>query len=125
MVFGERFFGVQCPIGKVPRTAADAKHVVVAQISSDFADDHGNGIGAEFDAHLGIEIVDCLDKSDTADLKEIVRVAVSPCESLNDAEHKSEISVNQLGAGFFISLFYFCLKGRFFLRLSAFSALKY
>ena len=112
--FGELLPCVQRPIGKVSCTAAYAEHVVIPEIPPDFSDDHRNGIGAEFDADTGIEIVDRFDESDTAHLKQIVRIVSASGKALDDAEHQSEIAVDELRSRVLVTVLGFIQKVVFF-----------
>ena len=67
-------------------------------------DNHRNAIGAEHDLVAGVEVVDGFNESDTADLKEVVRVFSAACKTLNDAENETQIALNQLFSCSFVSV---------------------
>ena len=60
--FGHQFvLGEECFVGDVAHAAGDAEGVGVAEEAFDFADYHGDSVGAELDAVFGVEVVDCFD----------------------------------------------------------------
>ena len=96
---GEPFLDLHRPIGGIPHRAADSYGVIVPQIAADFPDNHGNGIGGKPDVLADIEVINGLDETDTAHLKEIVQVFPSLGETLDNAEHQPKITVYQLLPG--------------------------
>ena len=51
-----------------------------------------------------VEVVDGFNKSDTSNLKEIIRIFSAACKSLNDAENEAQIALNQSFACGFVSV---------------------
>ena len=76
---------MDCLVCGVPKGATYTDGVVVAQIASDFSDNHGNGIGGEFDSYVRVKIVNGLNETDTANLKQIIHIFVISGKALDDA----------------------------------------
>ena len=89
----------------VAQRAADADAVVIPQIAADLADDHGNGIGTEFDTDGVVKVVNGFHKTDAADLEEVVHIFVTVCKAFDHAQNEAEISLDVLFPGKTVALF--------------------
>ena len=90
---GELFPRLHGFIGDIAQGATDADSVVVAQVPADFTDNHGYGIRTEFDADFRIKMINGFHQTDTAYLKQIIRVFPPFIEPLDHRKHQSEISL--------------------------------
>ena len=93
----QALFCLQDLIGGVARGAADADGAVVAQVAPDLPGNHGYAVGGK--AHVvvfGVKIVDGLDQTDAADLKQIVHVLAAADEFLDYGQHQPEVAGNEL-----------------------------
>ena len=93
----ERLTRLHDAIGRIPQRARHAQRGIVPQIAAYLARDHGHAVGGE--AHVVIfqvKMVDGLDETDTADLKQIVHILAAPDEFLEDGEHEPQIAAYQL-----------------------------
>ena len=97
--------GLHGVVSRVAHGAAYAHGIVIAQIAADFPDNHGDGIGTEAYALLHIEIVDGLDQADAAHLKQVVEILAAVDKALDNAQHQTQVSADELVARLHIALF--------------------
>ena len=83
-------------VRRVAKRAADPQTGVVPEIAAYLAYYHRNAVGAELDPELGVEVVYRLYQSDTAHLKEVVRVLAPARELLYDRQHKPQVAGDEL-----------------------------
>ncbi|MPM91370.1 hypothetical protein SDC9_138498 [bioreactor metagenome] len=83
------------PVGRVPHAARHTDGAVVPQIPANFAYDHGDPVGGEAHRLGDIKIIDGLNQTHAAHLKQIVRVFAPVGELLDDGEHQPEISLDE------------------------------
>ena len=100
---GKLFLGLQCFVRQIPHGAGNPNRIVVSEIAANLADDHRYRVSRKLHAMTQIKIVEGLDQSDTANLKQIIRIFSAVGESLDHAEYQSEISLNKLVACLLIS----------------------
>mgnify|MGYP001068267027 CR=1 FL=1 len=60
--------------GRVPQGAADTDRIVIPQIAADFSYNHGNCVGRKLYVQCGIKVVNGLDETYTANLKQIIHI---------------------------------------------------
>ena len=59
----------------------------VPEIAANLTDDHRNCIGGKFYLQSSIEIIDCLDQSDTSDLEEVICIFIAVLKSAYHTEN--------------------------------------
>ena len=62
----------------------DTDHLIIAQITADLPHDHRHGIGGKTNLVREVKVIDRLDQSDTADLKQVVHVLTAGRKPLYD-----------------------------------------
>ena len=88
MLFHIVFLGIDCLIRRVTQGTAHPYTVVIPHVTPDLPYDHWHGVGTEFHIQFRIEIIDCFDKPDAADLEQVVRIFIACPESLDDAQNE-------------------------------------
>ena len=64
-------------IGRIPEGTAYAYGIVVAQVSADLAQYHGNRIGREFNILGDVKIINGFNQADAANLKQVIYVLLA------------------------------------------------
>ena len=77
-------FGIEGFVGGISERAAYADRIIVPQIAAHLAKDHGHCVGGKLYILSDIEIIDGLDKADTANLKQIVNIFLVSGKALDD-----------------------------------------
>ena len=77
MLFHVIFSGIDCLICNITQRAADTDTVIVTQVAADLPNDHWNRISGKLYLQGCIEIVDCLDQTDAADLKQVIGIFIT------------------------------------------------
>ena len=90
----------------VAHTAGNPDGAVVAKIPADLAQDHRHAIGAEAQIQVYVKIIDRLQKTHTADLKEVVRIFAAIGKALDHGKDQSQIPFDQPFTRALIALFH-------------------
>ena len=117
---GQLIPDLQSLISQIPQGSGHSYRIVVAQIPTDFTDNHGDGIGRELHIQFDVEIVHGLNQPDTAHLEKVIHIFASAGKALDDGQDQAQISVDQPTPGLLIScrralqkLFFFFLPQSF------------
>ena len=83
VLFHVTFFGIDCLVRNVTKRTADTDTAVVPQIPPDLPYDHWHCISRKLDHQSRVKIINGLHKSDTADLKKIIRIFTAVLKSFD------------------------------------------